>query len=115
MATDVERLRRKLGDTGTPAAFTDAELTALLAEEGTFAGALRAGLWELLAPGAKLHNYQLASGAESKGEVFDHLLELYRLAGGEAVGPGGVEDTSRAVQTGALTYATFPAGDEYGG
>lgn len=113
MATEVERLRRKLADKGDPPAFSDADLQTLLDEEGTFAGALRAGFGELLADAARLHRYAFGQQAyvADKQQVFDHVYILWQQAGGEAVGLGGAGDTARTIRTGDLTYAMFPTSE----
>ena len=72
-------LRRNLGDTGDPPAWSDEELGNLLDEQqGDQDRALAQGLWELLAQGARWHDYTVGVEQARKSQVFDHLLTLYR-------------------------------------
>lgn len=78
------RLRRNLGDTS--GAFSDDELANLLAEQGADEDrALRQGLWELLAQGARWHDYTTDVAQEKKSQVFDQLTTLYREVNGRIV------------------------------
>lgn len=73
----IERLRRLLGDTGTVQAFTDAQLTAMLADAGNdLDRALLAGLNELRAEAAKQVDYGVGPERESASQLFDHLTRL---------------------------------------
>lgn len=79
-AATILRLRRKLGDTGTTVAFSDAELDTLLIEAGNvFDAALAEGLWELLAQGAKWHDYTVGASDEKRSQVFAQLSELHKV------------------------------------
>jgi hypothetical protein len=77
-STPRDRLRKNLGDVGTPPAFSDAELDALLADvAGDEDTALRDGLWQLLAQGAKWNDYTTGQSDEKKSQVWDHLWAMY--------------------------------------
>lgn len=77
-------LRQDLGDSGTPPAFSEEELTTLLArEDGDYKRALLRGLWQLLTQAARLHAYVIGQRREDKQQVFDHLKVLYGMVAGE--------------------------------
>ena len=72
-----ERMRRKLGDTSTPYAFSDAELDDLYAQaDNNFDRAIRDGFNELLADAAKLSDYTAGASSERRAQVFDNLTRL---------------------------------------
>lgn len=97
-AATILRLRRKLGDTGTSPAFSDAEIDTLLTEAAdVFDAALAEGLWELLAQGAKWHDYTAGTSDVKKSQVFDNLTKLHKLA------------TTRAAAAAAVASTTIPA------
>lgn len=104
-AAAVERLRRNLGDVGS-GAFRDDELAQLLEEQaGDERRALRQGLWEMLAQGARWNDYTDGLADEKKSQIFKQLRELYGLVNAEiaeaaaATGPGvGTAATSGAVR-----------------
>lgn len=73
----VERLRRLLGDTADPPAFTNTHLAALLTDAGDdFDRALLSGLHELRAEAAKQVSYSVGPDSEQAGQLFDHLTIL---------------------------------------
>ena len=89
MATDLEWLRRKMAVIDDTSMFDDARLQSLLDEEGTRAGALRAGLWEVLVEAAKQVEYSFGQGAvlRKAQQAYDHLKDLYLdLSGGKIPG-----------------------------
>lgn len=81
-------LRQDLGDVGTPPAFSEGELTALLAREGDYRRALLRGLWQLLTQAARLNSYTTGQHREDKQQVFDHLKALYGMLAAE-IADGG--------------------------
>lgn len=104
--TTVAELRLDLGDTGTPPAFTDAELAALLARAGNNGRlALSQGLWQLLTQAARLHDYTVGQSDEKRSQVFAQLQAAYKLASA-----GGDIGT---VQVIPLTYGTTAATSEF--
>lgn len=77
----VAELRLDLGDTGTPPAFTDTELAALLTRAGNNGRlALAHGLWQLLTQAARLNDYTVGQSDEKRSQVFDQLRTAYALA-----------------------------------
>ncbi len=82
-------LRQDLGDTGTPPAFADPELQALLDREGgDHRRALLRGLWQLLTQAARFNDYSLGQSREQQSQVFDHLKALYAAVREEVAGSG---------------------------
>lgn len=105
--TTVAELRLDLGDTGTPPAFTDAELSALLARAGNNGRlALAQGLWQLLTQAARLNDYTIGQSDEKRSQVFAQLQAAYKLAS-----TGGDVGT---VQTAPIRYGTAVATSEFG-
>jgi len=83
----IQDLRQDLGDSGDPPAFSDPELTALLAREGgDYRRALLRGLWQLLTQAARLNAYTTGQHREDKQQVFDHLKALYGMVAAELAG-----------------------------
>lgn len=105
--TTVAELRVDLGDTGTPPAFTDAELTALLARASNNGRlALAQGLWQLLTQAARLNDYTVGQSDEKRSQVFAQLQAAYKLASAGA--------DSGEVRTAPLRYGTTVATSEFG-
>lgn len=83
-AADRTRFRRKVGDNGTPQAFTDDEIDDIFAEAGDaydddsliMAEACVLGIEALLADSAKLTSYKQGQSSESLSDIFKHLKEL---------------------------------------
>jgi hypothetical protein len=72
-----DRMRRKLGDTAAPYAFTDAELDDLYAQaDNCFDCAIRDGFNELLADAAKLSDYTAGASSERRAQVFNNLVRM---------------------------------------
>lgn len=73
----VERLRRLLGDTADPPAFSDPRLAALLTDAGNdLDRALLAGLHELRAEASKQVDFTIGPDSERAGQLFEHLTTL---------------------------------------
>lgn len=79
-AAELARLRRKLGDTNTPPAYSDAELQDLWTESGEVWNiTVRDAIDELIASAAKFTNYTQGESREEKAEIFKNLLKLRSL------------------------------------
>lgn len=96
----IERLRKALGDTGTPPAFSDAELALLLDDRAGDELAARVdGLWQLLMQAAKLHDYTVGLSQERKSQVAEGLRKDHATASAELA-------SQRAATAAALREAT---------
>lgn len=83
----VARLRRRIGDTGDPPAFSDAELALLLIEHGGSEPRARlAALGELAAEAAGRTDYTLGGSSERASQAFDQLRDLLAEARADAAG-----------------------------
>jgi hypothetical protein len=79
-ATELARLRRKIGDNSTPPVFTDGELQDIWAEAGAnWNKAVLTCYEELLADSYKLTSYTQNQTQERKDQVFDHLKQMRAL------------------------------------
>lgn len=74
-ADQLADLRGDVGDDGT--VFTDAELNRLYTRASSnYTLTVIMTLRQILADGAKLHNYQIAQSRHDLGQVFDHIRYL---------------------------------------
>jgi hypothetical protein len=101
VSADIRKLRNKIGDSQSPHAFDDAELSDILDDEPSMAHAVRESLWQLLTEAAKRNNYTTGLRREDKKQVFDNLLELYKMThdliiygSGNGSGAGGYQQVA---------------------
>jgi hypothetical protein len=85
-ATELARLRRKLGDaTGT--VFSDAELNDIYDEaDSDFDRTLLISFEEIMYDAAKFNDYTAGQTSERKSQVFDHLQKLVTHLGATRAG-----------------------------
>lgn len=73
-AADRNYIRRKVGDTGSPELFSDADLDTSWDDGGeSRTGAVVECLQELLVNAAKFNDYTLGQTSEKKQQIFDNL------------------------------------------
>lgn len=76
-ATQLEDFRTDIADTGTPPAFTDAELQRLYARAGEiYNRAILLSIDQLIVSAAKFADYTQNQSAEKKSQVIAHLLKV---------------------------------------
>lgn len=82
----ISDLRADIGDTGTPPAFSDADITRLwyrvraARDEGYQSeAALALMARQLMTSAAKLHKYSAGNTSEDRQQVFDHLQKIYKM------------------------------------
>lgn len=75
-ATELSRLRRKLGDSGGTV-FSDAELNDIYDEAGDdFDRTLQIAFEEIMYDAAKFNDYTAGQTSERKSQVFEHLNKI---------------------------------------
>jgi hypothetical protein len=75
-ATELARMRRKLGD-ATGAVFSNDELNDIYTEAGAdFDRALMIAFEEIMYDAAKFNDYTAGQTSERKSQVFDHLSKV---------------------------------------
>jgi hypothetical protein len=74
---ELQRLRRKIGDSGDPPVFEESELQDIWTEtEGNWNKAVLTCYDELIASSYKFHNYTQNQSRDEKKQVFDNLLKV---------------------------------------
>lgn len=99
-AQELADLRQDIGDTGSPPAFSDAQLQRNYERaEGDYNRTVVTTLRQLLASSARLHAYSMGQSSESLDQVYQHvqdLLALWQRIAGEQSG----EITSGSMELG---------------
>ncbi len=73
---EITSIRRKIGDTASPSAFSDDEINATYDEQGTSTLTVVALFDELLVSAARLTDYTQNASSEKRSQVFSQLEKL---------------------------------------
>lgn len=96
--------RADIGDSGTPPAFSDAELQRLYERTGEdYNRAVLLAFDQLLSGAAKFASYTQNQTQEKKSEIFNNLLKLRTLWAGKVAALEAAESAKQQVRLAGLT------------